>query len=228
MKKLIITLLAMLPLSVLAQNNVWEVPDDPTQQKEQAQIEKQKKAREKEEKQQEDPKYLEGAVPLVDGRVVFTLDEEVPGMSAEDIYNKVYNVFREIVTETAADDLKPGSRIAAVNKAEHTVAANIREWLVFSSNFLQLDRTQMNYVLIAEATDHHLHLTMERINYAYEVGRDGREGLRVKAEEWITDKMSLNKKKTKLNRMTAKFRKKTIDRKDNIFSRINKALGINN
>lgn len=228
MKKLIITLLAMLPLSVLAQNNVWEVPDDPTQQKEQAQIEKQKKAREKEEKQQEDPKYLEGAVPLVDGRVVFTLDEEVPGMSAEDIYNKVYNVFREIVTETAADDLKPGSRIAAVNKAEHTVAANIREWLVFSSNFLQLDRTQMNYVLIAEATDHHLHLTMERINYAYEVGRDGREGLRVKAEEWTTDKMSLNKKKTKLNRMTAKFRKKTIDRKDNIFSRINKALGINN
>ena len=48
----------------------------------------------------------------------------------------------------------------------------------------------------------------------------------VKADEWITDKYALNKKKTKLLKGSGKFRRKTIDRKDNIFGKICKALQI--
>ena len=51
-------------------------------------------------------------------------------------------------------------------------------------------------------------------------------GMQVKAEEWITDKYALNKKGTKLSRISGKFRRKTIDRKDNIFQRIEAALNI--
>ena len=51
-----------------------------------------------------------------------------------------------------------------------------------------------------------------------------KEGKNVTAEEWITDEEALNKKKTGLNRMSAKFRIKTIDRKDNIFETISNAL----
>lgn len=66
---------------------------------------------------------------------------------------------------------------------------------------------------------------MERINYAYEIHREN-QGLRTSAEEWISDENGLNKKKTKMAKGSGKFRIKTIDRKDNIFSRIDKALGI--
>ena len=54
--------------------------------------------------------------------------------------------------------------------------------------------------------------------------RTDTEGMNVTAEEWITDEEALNKKKTGLNRMSAKFRIKTIDRKDNIFDTISNAL----
>lgn len=220
MKKLIIAILACLPLAALAQDNVWEIPETQTQTKT-----KKTSLISKKKKKADDPKYLAGAVPLVDGHVVFTLDKDVPGMSADSIYSKVYRVFQQVVEESKANDLQPESRIAAVNKGEHTIAARINEWLVFSNSFLSLDRTQITYTLIAQASDGHVKVTMERILYAYEMNRDS-GGLQTKAEEWITDKDALTKNGTKLNKMSGKFRKKTIDRKDNIFGRISKALGI--
>lgn len=222
MKKIIIAILACLPLAALAQNNVWEIPDDQEQTEVQP---KETKKKAVEPKKKEDPKYLAGAVPEVNGHVVFTLDKDVPGMSAEDIYNKVYAVFEEIVKEGKTSELQPESRIAAVNKTEHTIAARINEWLVFQSSFISLDRTELTYTLIAQATNGHIHVTMERINYAYETNRSG-GGLKTSADDWISDKIAMNKKGTKLYKGSSKFRKKTIDRKDNIFGRISAALGV--
>lgn len=222
MKKIIIAILAFMPLIGMAQDNVWEVPTDQKQNQPRTSLfGKPKKAQ-----KQEDPKYLAGAVPEVNGDVVFTLDKDVPGMSADDIYQKVYGVFNEIVAESKNDGLQPTSRIAAVNKGEHTIAARINEWLVFTNKFLSLDRTQFIYTLVAQATDGHVKVTMDRISYAYETERGEGLGLRTKAEEWITDKYGLNKKGNKLSKMSGKFRRKTIDRKDNIFGRVSKALGI--
>lgn len=221
MKKLIIAILACLPMMGMAQDNVWEIPDNQPQKEVKAK--KQKVAKPQ---KHEDPKYLAGAVPEVDGKVVFTLDKDVPGMSAEDIYQKVYGVLQQVVDESKSKDLTPESRIAAVNKSEHTIAARINEWLVFANKFLSLDRTEFNYTLVAQATNGHVKVTMERLSYAYEVGRDSNSGLKVKAEEWISDDAALNKKGTKLLNGCAKFRRKTIDRKDNIFSRICNALGV--
>lgn len=133
-KKLIIALLACLPMVGMAQDNVWEVPDASKQQE---QAKPPRKALI--EKKTVDKKYLAGAVPEVNGKVVFTLDKDVPGMSAEDIYQKVYGVMQELVEETKDKEIDPSSRIVAVNKSEHTIVANMREWLVFSSSFLQLD-----------------------------------------------------------------------------------------
>ena len=218
MKKLIVALLALCPIVGMAQKNVWEIPDQP-----------QKQVVKKEPKKvvpTEDAKYLAGAVPEVNGEVVFTLDKDVPGMPADSLYSKVYHVISQIVEEGKSEDLHPAGRIAAVNKTEHTIAARLKEWLVFSSNFISLDRTVFNYTLVAQATDGHIHVTLDRISYAYEMERKDATGMQVKAEEWITDKYALNKKGTKLLRSSGKFRRKTIDRKDNIFQRIDAALGI--
>lgn len=218
MKKLIAFALALVPMLGMAQSNVWEIPDQPQQQ---AKVVKKKEAAPK-----VDPKYLAGAVPEVNGEVVFTLDKDVPGMSADSIYDKVYAVISEIVDEGKGSGLQPQARIAAVNKAEHTIAARVKEWLVFTSNFISLDRTEFNYTLIARAKDGHVNVKMERISYAYEMNRKDAAGMKEKAEDWITDKHALNKKQTKLSPLSGKFRRKTIDRKDNIFQRVCQALNV--
>lgn len=220
MKKILAALFIYLPLMGMAQNT-WEIPqEDPQQQ----QTQNKNTAIFDKKKRNEDSKYLVGAVPEVDGRVVFTLSKDVPGMTADEIYQKVYALLTAMSKE---ENQFPQSKIAVVNKAEHTIVARMKEWLVFQNTFLSLDRTVFNYTIIAKASDGHLNLTLERLSYQYEMNRtDTNGGLNVKAEEWITDKEGLNKKKTKLAKYSGKFRRKTIDRKDNIFDRVCKVLGV--
>ena len=62
---------------------------------------------------------------------------------------------------------------------------------------------------------------MIHIHYLYEEERDPQQ---YKAEEWITDEYALRKNKQKLARISGKFRRKTIDRKDFIFNKLNSLL----
>ncbi len=224
MKKLIIALFACLPLASMAQNT-WEIPETEQQQQKVRKEKKQKeeKVRQAKEIAPEDVKYIVNAVPEVDGKVVFTLDKDVPGMSADDIYQKVYEAIAGITKE---ENQFPTSKIAVVNKGQHTIAARLKEWLVFSASFISIDRTIFNYTLIAKASDGHINVTLERISYEYETERGTDKGMNMKAEEWITDNKSLNKSGNKLVKVNGKFRRKTIDRKDNIFGRICSALDI--
>jgi colicin import membrane protein len=64
-------------------------------------------------------------------------------------------------------------------------------------------------------------MTMGRISYRYDEERLKQV---YKAEEWITDEYAVNKKNTKLYPVSAKFRRKTIDRKDQIFETIRNVL----
>lgn len=198
----------------------WEVPVD-NQTKTVVKQEVKKKTKHVEKVDSADLPYLEGAVPEIDGKVVFTLDRDVPGMSADSIYNRVYAYMEMLIRQPNQHDI---SRIALVNKSRHIIAARMKEDLVFSSSFLSLDRTVFNYMLIATCTDQHLHLTMDRLSYEYEMDRS--TGFSETAEELITDKKAVNKKGTKLVRGVAKFRRKTIDRKNSIFEGICKSLDI--
>lgn len=206
------------PIGVMAQNS-WEVP---TEQKTET---TKKKALFERKSKDIDKKYLAGAVPLVDGKVTFTLDKDVVGRSADEIYDAVYKVLDNMAKQpNQVVELADRSKIAVENKSEHTIAAKYKEWLVFKNTVLSLDRTVFCYTIIAKATDGHLHLTLSRISYQYEQERPDTEGMNVTAEEWITDDTALNKKKTGLTKYSAKFRTKTIDRKDHIFETISDAL----
>jgi colicin import membrane protein len=59
---------------------------------------------------------------------------------------------------------------------------------------------------------------MKHINYEYE--KDRPTGFKAPAEELITDKYCLNKKGNKLNRITGKFRRKTVDRFEEIIEQL--------
>ena len=166
-------------------------------------------------KLKEDPKYLEGAVTTDEnGKVMFEAEMEAPGKSAEQLYELLFDYMSGLTQDKEAIE----SRIALVNKDEHIIANLMDEWLVFNSSFISLDRTECKYNLIANISDGKIKMTINHINYTYEEGRQ--TGFKLPAEEVITDKVALTKKKNDLARIFGKFRKKTIDRKDQIFNEI--------
>lgn len=166
-------------------------------------------------KLKEDPKYLEGAITFDEqGKIVFDTEIEAPGKSAAQLYDLVF----DYMSGLTQDKESKASRMALVNKDEHIIANAMDEWLVFSNSFISLDRTECKYNLIAKITDGKVSLSINHINYTYEEGRQ--TGFKLPAEEVIIDKVALTKKKNDLARIFGKFRKKTIDRKDQIFNEI--------
>ena len=196
----IIAMLMLLPLAVAAQDNTWEQPEKTATAS------------------NPDAEYLAGAVPEVDGRVVFTTTIKAPGKSAKQIFDLLKADFERITKESNQFEQ---SRIALADSVKMQVVGNYQEWLVFKNKPLNLDRTRFFYTLIADCRDGEATIQLTRIHYLYD---EERLALTYKAEEWITDKWGLNKKQTKLARVSGKFRRKTIDRKDYLFNRFTKLL----
>lgn len=165
-----------------------------------------------------DAKYLAGAVPVVDGRVVFSTVIEAPGKSASQIYSTMKSYMDRM---TRLPNQLEHSTLAIADSSKNLLCGNYQEWLVFKNNALSLDRTRFYYTVIANCYDGRVEVKMTRIYYLYEEERDPQS---YKAEEWIDDKNALNKKKGKLLRGNAKFRRKTIDRKDYLFGKFDEIL----
>lgn len=204
MKKLLIAITMCLPLTTMAQND-WEVPDEPVKKVEEVVV-------------NPDQKYLAGAVPVIDGKVTFEQTFLAPGMSANEIYDKMLNYIERM---TKGGNQFEESRVLIQDKEKHQIVANFLEWLVFTDKALVLDRTRMRFLLFVDCKNGEAKVRMTRISYLYEEERDPQK---FTAEEWITDEMALNKKQTKLARTYGKFRRKTIDRKDFIFSKLEELL----
>lgn len=193
MKKFLIAIMLCLPMIGMAQNS-WE--------------------EENSSKVNPDQKYLVGAVPVVNGQVQFSTEIKAEGKSAEQIYEIILKYFNQLIKE---DNQLEQSRITAKDSINHQLAVSLQEWLVFKNKPLVLDRTRFMYTLIAQCEDGKATIIMKRIYYLYDEERDP---MTYKAEEWITDQYGLKKNKQKLSRVSGKFRRKTIDRKDYIFNKI--------
>lgn len=202
MKKLFIAILMAMPLIASAQDNTWE-------RIEQAQVVK----------DNPDAKYLvDGAVPVVDGVVCWQTTINAPGKTAKQIYDILYKQMDKMVNEP---NQIANSAIVQDDKEKHELGAIFHEWLVFKNSTLSLDRTQLNFQLMVKYADGKADVKISHITYDYDLER---KPVYYKAEEWITDKYAVNKKHTKLYPISAKFRRKTIDRKDFIFSKFNSLL----
>ena len=202
MKKLFIAILMAMPLIASAQDNTWE-------RIEQAQVVK----------ENPDAKYLvDGAVPVVDGVVCWQTTINAPGKTAKQIYDILYKQMDKMVNEP---NQIANSAIVQDDKEKHELGAIFHEWLVFKNSTLSLDRTQLNFQLMVKYADGKADVKITHITYDYDLER---KPVHYKAEEWITDKYAVNKKHTKLYPISAKFRRKTIDLKDFIFSKFNSLL----
>lgn len=165
------------------------------------------------------PKYLAGAVTLTDGKVTFNKEIKAPGLSKTAIFTQLLDWAKN---RFKPDD-KLNSFVAYTNEEKGEIAVQAEEYIVFSSSALSLDRTRIYYQFLIYAKDGICDLTMTRIRYWYDEARDG--GEKYTAEEWITDDMALNRKKTKLAPICGKFRRETIDLKDQLFQEAADALG---
>ena len=203
MKKIMITLLMALPMMAAAQDNTWErIENTPA------------------ESTNPDAKYLvKDAVPEIDGKVCWQTVINAPGKSAQQIYDILLAQLNKMTNEE--NQLLERSKVAIQDQASHQLGATFHEWLVFKNTALSLDRTVLNYQIIVNCSDGKADVQMTRISYDYELERDPTH---YTAEEWITDKYAVNKKHTKLTKLSAKFRRKTIDRKDYIFNKFTALL----
>ena len=203
MKQLLITLLLVLAtaLNVTAQDNAWEQTASPAGQA-----------------VNPDQKYLAGAVPVVDDHIVFATTIAAPGKSKQ----QVFDIMRQQLTALTKDASQlDQSRLVIDDADKGQLCGSYRERLIFKNKPLSLDYTIFNYHVISDCRDGEAAVKLTRVIYIVDPERDAQL---MRGEEWITDRYGLNKSQTKLARVSGKFRRKTIDRKDYLFNLFTKAL----
>ena len=162
-----------------------------------------------EENSETDIRYMAGAVPEVNGKVVLTRTVEVPaGLTQQEVMNRVD---AWLVRCTKDERMHYNQRLpkAADNELQHSYSME----LTFSKSFLAHDFAELAYVLAVRYEGGQLIMEMSHINYKY---NENNKLNKYTAEEMIVDKYALNKKKTKLIFGFKKFRMKTIDLLDEL------------
>lgn len=193
MKKIILILLLLMPVMVMAQ----KVKED-------------KNA----------PKYLKGGVPVENGIVTFKKTFRVPGQTDAQLYeNMLFYVKDNLVVKGIED---AWTRMLSDGEKDGVIAARVEEWMVFSKKFLSLDQARFRYQINVTTGQGAVNITLTQVSYLYgeewhENKPSGTGGEIYRAEEWITDEHALNKKGTKVLSGSGKFRRKTIDRVNEIF-----------
>ena len=108
------------------------------------------------------------------------------------------------------------SQIAADEPAQGVMIANICETMYFKKSKWETDFTDFYYQIVLKCKGGQCQIQVKDIQYRYEEMHEVK-GAYLKAEDWITDEAAFNKDKTKLLKEPGKFRRKTIQRIQEIF-----------
>jgi predicted RNase H-like HicB family nuclease len=169
--------------------------------------------------------YMAGAVPEIDGKVVFTQNIAFAGKTKEQVFANLaqwaslrYMPESENGVWNDKDYYKnlENASVKVANEEDGLIVCQADEEQVFSNRTLSKDYCRMNYELSLKVDDGCVVATIKTISYVYSLS-DTPE--RIAAEDWITDSEAISKK-GKLLRVSGKFRTKTIDLKDQLFLEI--------
>ena len=150
-----------------------------------------------------------GAIPVINGKVTFEETISAVGYTAEEV-EKIMNDWTKnrFVKPTVISVKRFNSEVPA------TTILKSEEYITFKSTAFVLERARIYYYLTLTANEGSCTFNMSRITYWYD-DEDDKGGLRMKAEEWITDENAINKK-GKLKAFEGKFRRKTIELKESL------------
>lgn len=169
-------------------------------------------------------RYLAGAVPMVNGYVQFDKTYYIKGKDKATLMAELRDYVQKELVE--GEDQLPQARITEVSPDSGIIAASIEEYMYFKRTNWQTHCVRFYYQLGLQVEDGKFSATMRRLHYRYdpeitagEFDEDRR------AEQWITDDAALTKNGTKLQRVSGKFRVFTIDRKNEVFRGLAKAAG---
>ena len=162
----------------------------------------------------DDSKYLAGAVPEENGIVTFKKSFSVLGKSETELREAMRLYVNQLVNNSIP---APGNYARIMEDDETGITARVCEWMIFKKKPLNLDRTRFRYQIAAKVEGQRITITISNISYYYNEDMETMNGMIFKAEEWISDKEALNKAKTKLYPKSGKFRRKTVDRAEEIF-----------
>lgn len=169
--------------------------------------------------------YLAGAVPTVNGCVVFKQTYQVPGKTQSEIFTALKNYTITQVLE--GPNHLPQARITEADSLNGTLAASMDEYLYFKRTKWQIHRVHFYYQLVFEVKNGSFDVTMRNIHYKYDPeANPGGMDADYRAENWITDEAALTKDGKRLARISGKFRKNTIDRKNELFKEAARAAGV--
>ena len=168
---------------------------------------------------QEMKKYLEGAVPVKNGLVVFTREVQAPGLQRKALFARI----ARMVPGRFKTSGNERGQVLYSNVDEGVIICQGREYLVFVNKSLVLDRALVDYQVTYSCRDGACVMEVSRVRYLY--GESTPE--RYLAEEWITDERAYNKKRDKLVRGSDKFRVKTIDLVDELEGLLREAVRVN-
>lgn len=170
---------------------------------------------------QNESKYLVGAVPEENGKVVFTTQIVTEGHNKASVMQHMKAWAEKVCKRKEVIDHK--SRVVITDEQKGEIVVTAEEYMVFADHGLSLDRTRIYYYLRIFCEDNMAKIQMQNIKYWYDENRDG--GTRYTAEEAISDKECLYKNNTKMYKSLAKFRIHTCDLKDELFNDAAKAFG---
>ena len=164
-----------------------------------------------------EPKYMAGAVPVVNGKVTFEENITAEGLSAQEIEEKVNAWIKSRYVEPTTISVKRYE-----SEQPGCIVIKGEEYIVFRNTFLVLNRARIYYYLTLTAKDGACGFNMSRITYWHDDESEN-GGIHLNAEEWITDETVIDKN-GELKKYGGKFRRKTIDLKEQLVNEIKNAL----
>ena len=152
-------------------------------------------------------KNSEEVIPVVNGKVTF--EEIIPaeGYTA----NEIKDIVDKWIKERFVKPTVISAKQFTANNPKATILKG-EEYLVFKKAALVLERARIYYYLTLTANDGSCTFNMSRITYWYD-DEDDKGGIKMIAEDWITDENAINKK-GKLKKFEGKFRNKTLELKE--------------
>ena len=164
-----------------------------------------------------EPAYAKGEVPVVNAKVTFEKRIPADGLTAGQVEERMNAWLAKRFVEPTVISAKRFE-----SEKPHTAIVKGEEYIVFKNTFFVLSRARMYYYLTLTAEDGACTFNLTRITYWYD-DEDEKGGIKMIAEDWITDDNAFNKKGG-LKKFEGKFRCKTIDLKEQLIKELTEAL----